>query len=161
MPVDTDTFKRSLGSWPSGVTSVTSQHGAERLGMTVSAFTSVRLVPPLILVCADKASNTNKLIHASRSFTVNVLGSEQTALSNLFADKKREAIRFDGLDCKTGATGCPRLPGALASLDCTVRDVVDAGDHIVYVGTVEDAVIDAEQEPLVYWRGGYQKLTPL
>lgn len=161
MPVDTDTFKRSLGSWPSGVTIVTSQHGAERLGMTVSAFTSVSLVPPLILVCADKASNTNKLIHASRSFTVNVLGREQSALSNLFADKKREAIRFDDLDCKTGATGCPRLPGALASLDCTVRDVVDAGDHIVYVGTVEDAIIDAEQEPLVYWRGGYQKLTPL
>ena len=161
MPVDTDTFKRSLGSWPSGVTIVTSQHGAERLGMTVSAFTSVSLSPPLILVCADKASNTNKIIHASRSFTVNVLGREQSALSNLFADKKREAIRFDGLDCKTGATGCPRLPGALASLDCTVRDVVDAGDHIVYVGTVEDAVIDAEQEPLVYWRGGYQKLTPL
>jgi flavin reductase (DIM6/NTAB) family NADH-FMN oxidoreductase RutF len=161
MPVDTDTFKRSLGSWPSGVTIVTSQHGAERLGMTVSAFTSVSLVPPLILVCADKASNTNKLIHASRSFTVNVLGREQSALSNLFADKKREAIRFDGLDCKSGATGCPRLPGALASLDCTVRDVVDAGDHIVYVGTVEDAIIDAEQEPLVYWRGGYQKLIPL
>ena len=89
---------------------------------------------------------------------MNVLGREQSALSNLFADKKREAIRFDGLDCKTGATGCPRLPGALASLDCTVRDVVDAGDHIVYVGSVEDARIDAEQEPLVYWRGGYQKL---
>jgi flavin reductase (DIM6/NTAB) family NADH-FMN oxidoreductase RutF len=161
MPVDTDTFKRSLGSWPSGVTIVTSQHDPERLGMTVSAFTSVSLNPPLILVCADKASNTNKLIRASRSFTVNVLGREQSALSNLFADKKREAIRFDGLDCKSGATGCPRLPGALASLDCTVRDVVDAGDHIVYVGTVEDAIIDAEQEPLVYWRGGYQKLTPL
>ena len=42
-----------------------------------------------------------------------------------------------------------------------MRDVVDAGDHLVYVGTVEDAAIDAEQEPLVYWRGGYQKLTPL
>ena len=161
MPVDPDTFKRSLGSWPSGVTIVTSQHGPDRLGMTVSAFTSVSLNPPLILVCADKGSNTNKLIHASRSFTVNVLGREQSALSNLFADKKREAIRFDGLDCKTGATGCPRLPGALASLDCTVRDVIDAGDHIVYVGTVEDAAIDAEQEPLVYWRGGYQRLTPL
>ena len=161
MPVDSDTFKRSLGSWASGVTVVTSQHAGERLGMTVSAFSSVSLNPPLVLVCADKASNTNKLIHASRSFTVNVLGREQSALSNLFADKKREAIRFDGLVCKTGATGCPRLPGALASMDCTVRDVVDAGDHIVYVGTVEDAVIDAEQEPLVYWRGGYQKLTPL
>ena len=161
MSVDRDTFKRTLGSWASGVTIVTSQHAGERMGMTVSAFSSVSLDPPLTLVCADKGSNTNTLIQASRTFTVNVLGREQSALSSLFADKKREAIRFDGLDCKTGATGCPRLPGALASLDCTVRDVVDAGDHIVYVGTVEDAAIDAEQEPLVYWRGGYQKLTPL
>jgi flavin reductase (DIM6/NTAB) family NADH-FMN oxidoreductase RutF len=159
--VDRDTFKRTLGSWASGVTIVTSQHAGERLGMTVSAFSSVSLDPPLVLVCADKNSNTNTLIHASRTFTVNVLGRDQTALSNLFADKKREAIRFDGLDCKTGATGCPRIPGALASLDCTVRDAVDAGDHWIYVGAVEAAEIDAEQEPLVYWRGLYQKLTPL
>jgi flavin reductase (DIM6/NTAB) family NADH-FMN oxidoreductase RutF len=131
------------------------------MGMTVSAFSSVSLDPPLVLVCADKASNTNALIQKSRAFTVNVLGRDQSALSTLFADKRREAIRFDGLDCKTGATGCPRLPGALACLDCSVRDVVDAGDHIVYVASVEAATIDAEQEPLVYWRGVYQKLTPL
>jgi flavin reductase (DIM6/NTAB) family NADH-FMN oxidoreductase RutF len=159
--VDRDTFKRTLGSWASGVTIVTSQHAGERLGMTVSAFSSVSLDPPLVLVCADKGSNTNALIRASRTFTVNVLGRDQSALSNLFADKKREAIRFDGLDCKAGVTGCPRLPGALAHLDCRVRDEIDAGDHIIYVGTVEAAHIDAEQEPLVYWRGGYQKLTPL
>jgi flavin reductase (DIM6/NTAB) family NADH-FMN oxidoreductase RutF len=159
--VDRDTFKRTLGSWASGVTIVTSQHGAERMGMTVSAFSSVSLDPPLVLVCADKGSNTNGLMRASGTFTVNVLGREQSALSNLFADKKREAIRFDGLDCKAGATGCPRLPGALAHLDCRVRDVIDAGDHIIYVGAVEAAHIDAEQEPLVYWRGGYQKLVPL
>jgi flavin reductase (DIM6/NTAB) family NADH-FMN oxidoreductase RutF len=159
--VDRDTFKHTLGSWASGVTIVTAQHAGERMGMTVSAFSSVSLDPPLVLVCADKASNTNALIHASRAFTVNLLAREQSALSSLFADKKREGIRFDGLDCKTGATGCPRIPGALASLDCTVRDVVDAGDHILYVGSVEAAAIDAEREPLVYWRGGYQKLTPL
>jgi len=161
MPVDRDTFKRSLGSWASGVTIVTSAHAGERMGMTVSAFSSVSLDPPLILVCADKGSNTNALIARSHAFTVNVLGREQSALSNLFADKKRESIRFDGLDCKTGATGCPRLPGALASLDCTVRDAIDAGDHWVYIGSVEASTIDAEQEPLVYWRGVYQKLTPL
>lgn len=161
MSVDRDTFKRTLGSWASGVTIVTSQHAGERMGMTVSAFSSVSLDPPLVLVCADKGSNTNQLIHASRTFTVNVLGREQSALSSLFADKKREAIRFDGLDCKTGATGCPRIPGALASLDCRVRDAIDAGDHWVYMGSVESATIDAEQEPLVYWRGLYQKLSPL
>jgi len=158
MPVDADTFKKALGSWASGVTIVTSQLGDERLGMTVSAFSSVSLSPPLVLVSADKGSNTNALIQRSRAFTVNVLSGEQSALSNLFADKKREAIRFDGLRCQTGATGCPRLPGALAVLDCHVRDEIDAGDHIVYIASVEAAELESSLEPLVYFKGGYKTL---
>ena len=161
MSVDRDTFKRTLGSWASGVTIVTSQHGADRMGMTVSAFSSVSLDPPLVLVCADKGSNTNTLIQKSRAFTVNVLSTDQSALSNLFADKKREAIRFDGLDCKTGATGCPRLPGALSALDCHVRDEIDAGDHIVYIALVEAAEFESERAPLIYFRGAYKSLGPI
>jgi flavin reductase (DIM6/NTAB) family NADH-FMN oxidoreductase RutF len=160
MPVDAESFKRALGSWASGVTIVTSQHGGERLGMTVSAFSSVSLAPPLVLVCADKGSNTNALIQKSHAFTVNVLAAGQSALSNLFADKKRESIRFDGLDCKSGATGCPRLPGVLAVLDCRVREAVDAGDHWVYIGDVEAAEIAADKDPLVYHRGAYKGLVP-
>jgi flavin reductase (DIM6/NTAB) family NADH-FMN oxidoreductase RutF len=160
MPVDAESFKRALGSWASGVTIVTSQHGGERLGMTVSAFSSVSLAPPLVLVCADKSSNTNALIQKSGTFTVNVLAAGQSALSNLFADKKREAIRFDGLDCRPGATGCPRLPGVLATLDCRVHEAVDAGDHWVYIGAVEAAEIASDKEPLVYHRGGYKGLVP-
>jgi flavin reductase (DIM6/NTAB) family NADH-FMN oxidoreductase RutF len=160
MPVDTDRFKRALGSWTSGVTIVTSAHDGERLGMTVSAFSSVSLAPPLVLVCADKASNTNTLIQKSGAFTVNILAAGQSALSNLFADKKREAIRFDGLECETGATGCPRLPGVLAVLDCRVHEAVDAGDHWVYIGVVEDAAIESDKQPLVYHRGAYKGLVP-
>ena len=161
MPVDPDTFKKTLGCWASGVTIVTSQFGDERLGMTVSAFSSVSLSPPLVLVCADKGSNTNTLIQKSRAFTVNVLSTDQSSLSNLFADKKREAIRFDGLDCKPGATGCPHLPGALSALDCHVRDEIDAGDHIVYIALVEAAEFESERAPLVYFRGAYKALGPL
>ena len=161
MPVDPETFKKTLGCWASGVTIVTSQFGNERLGMTVSAFSSVSLDPPLVLVCADKGSNTNTLIQKSRAFTVNVLSTDQSALSNLFADKKREAIRFDGLDCPKGATGCPRLPGALSALDCHVRDEIDAGDHIVYIAEVEAAEFESERAPLVYFRGSYKSLAPI
>jgi flavin reductase (DIM6/NTAB) family NADH-FMN oxidoreductase RutF len=161
MPVDPETFKKTLGCWVSGVTIVTSQFGDQRLGMTVSAFSSVSLSPPLVLVCADKASSTHSLIQKSRAFTVNVLSTDQSALSNLFADKKREAIRFDGLDCATGATGCPRLPGALSALDCHVRDEIDAGDHVVYIALVEAAEFESERAPLVYYRGAYKSLGSL
>jgi flavin reductase (DIM6/NTAB) family NADH-FMN oxidoreductase RutF len=117
MPVDPERFKRVLGSWASGVTIVTSSHREHVHGMTVSAFCSVSLDPMLVLVCADKTSNTQALIERARVFSVSLLAAEQEALSNRFASKKDEDRRFEGLACETGATGCPRIPGALGYLD--------------------------------------------
>ncbi len=157
MAVDAETFKRALGSWATGVTIVTSQVEGLRHGMTVSAFNEVSLEPPLVLVCADKTSNTLGVIQQAGAFSVSVLSSGQDELSGLFANKKEEAIRFDGLDCPLGATGCPRIPGALVWLDCRVHQAVDAGDHIVYIGSVEEAEIQ-DLEPLIHFRGRYGEI---
>ena len=139
MAVDGETFKRVLRSWATGVTIVTSQHGDVRHGMTVSSFNEVSLDPPLVLVCADKSSNTMGVIEQSGAFSVSILARGQDELSTLFANKQKEAIRFNGLDCALGATGCPRIPGAVAWLDCSVHKAVDAGDHVVYIGRLEEA----------------------
>ncbi len=157
MALAAETFKQALARWASGVTIVTSRHGAEVHGMTVSAFSSVSLDPPLVLVCADKTSNTHALIERSGVFTVSVLARGQDALSNRFASKKQERERFVGLACPTGATGCPRIPGAAVALDCRVTRSVDAGDHVVYIGHVEDAAV-SDAPPLVYYRSAYHTL---
>ena len=157
MPVDPDAFRDALASWASGVTIVTSRHEERIHGMTVSAFCSVSVDPPLILVCAEKSSITNSLIEQSQVFCVNVLAVGQETLSNKFASKKDEYRRFQGLECQNGATHCPRIPGAAVQLDCRVVESVDAGDHYVYVGSVEQAVI-TDAEPLVYHRGAYRGL---
>jgi flavin reductase (DIM6/NTAB) family NADH-FMN oxidoreductase RutF len=157
MPVDRERFKRVLSSWASGVTIVTSRHRDHVHGMTVSAFSSVSLDPPLVLVCADKSSNTNDLIRKSRVFSVNVLQQGQEELSNRFASKKHEDVRFEGLECGEGATGCPHVPGAFATLDCRVTRAVDAGDHWVYIASVEGAEAN-DACPLLYYRGAYRKL---
>jgi flavin reductase (DIM6/NTAB) family NADH-FMN oxidoreductase RutF len=136
MPIDGEQYKRLMASWPSGVTIVTSHDGDRIQGMTVSAFTEVSLDPPLVLFCADKSTITNELIQASGVFTVSILSSDQDQLSNRFASKKHEHERFVGLDCTTGSTGCARIPGAVAWLDCTVQQSVDAGDHWVYIAQV-------------------------
>jgi flavin reductase (DIM6/NTAB) family NADH-FMN oxidoreductase RutF len=157
MPVDPERFKRVLGSWASGVTIVTSSHREHVHGMTVSAFCSVSLDPMLVLVCADKTSNTQALIERARVFSVSLLAAEQEALSNRFASKKDEDRRFEGLACETGATGCPRIPGALGYLDCRVVQAIDAGDHIVYIGSVEAAEA-GDSGPLLYFRARYHSL---
>ena len=157
MSVAPEEFRRVLGSWASGVTIVTSRSGDRVHGMTVSAFSSVSLSPPLVLVCAEKSSNTNELIERSGVFTISVLSQGQEELSNRFASKKHEDVRFDGLECADGATGCPQIPDAYATLDCRVTQTVDAGDHYVYVGSVEGASL-GEAEPLLYFRGVYRRL---
>lgn len=154
MPIDAESFKRAAASWATGVTIVTSRSGGRQQGMTVSAFSEVSLDPPLFLVCAEKTSITNELIAESGAFSVSILQRDQEDLSNKFASKRDEHRRFEGIRCEDGATGCPRIPGALAWVDCSVSQAVDAGDHWVYIGQAEmaDAV---EGDPLVYFRQAY------
>ncbi len=158
MPVDVESFKQALASWASGVTVITSRHAGKVHGMTVSAFCSVSLSPPLVMVCLDKASNTLELVKAAKVFSVNVLAQGQEELSQRFASKEHEDVRFEGLDCKQGTNGCPHIPGAVSTMDCRVVDTLDAGDHVIYIGEVEAAEF-TERPPLVYLRATYRTLT--
>ncbi len=157
MPVDVESFKQALASWASGVTVITSRHADKVHGMTVSAFCSVSLSPPLVMVCLDKASNTLELVKAAKVFSVNVLAQGQEELSQRFASKENEDVRFEGLDCKQGTNGCPHIPGAVSTMDCRVVDTLDAGDHVIYIGEVEAAEF-TERPPLVYLRAAYRTL---
>lgn len=159
MPVTGAEFRAALGRWASGVAIVTSAAGDEIHGMTVSAFTSVSLDPPLVAICADKTSNTLTLISKSGVFAVNILSSTQQALSDRFASKRDEHLRFAGLDWRPGVTGSPILPGVLAALDCRVVATHDAGDHLLYVASVEWVELFAG-EPLVYHGGTYRAVIP-
>jgi flavin reductase (DIM6/NTAB) family NADH-FMN oxidoreductase RutF len=157
VPVSPEQFRSALGNWASGVTIVTSAAGSRIHGMTVSAFSSVSLDPPLVLVCADKSSNTLEVIEAGGCFAVNVLRVGQEALSNRFASKKDEHLRFDGLEWSPGETGAPLLAGVHAILDCRVEAAHDAGDHVIYVGRVVVAKV-GEGEPLIYHHAAYRSL---
>ncbi len=154
MSISIDDYKKVLGSFATGVTIVTSRVGERVHGMTVSAFTEVSLDPPLVLVCADVTSNTQPLIAEGKVFAVNILARDQDDLSNRFASKKDEDKRFDGLDYETGETGAPMIAGAVASLDCRVVAVHDAGDHVIYIGEVQDLRV-SDRDPLLYLRGSY------
>jgi flavin reductase (DIM6/NTAB) family NADH-FMN oxidoreductase RutF len=158
MPISGDEFKQALARWPSGVTIVTARSGERVHGMTVRAFTEVSLDPPLVLVCADKKSNTLPLIQAGGVFAVNVLASDQHELSNRFASKKDEWQRFDGLETDVGITGAPLLRGVVVNLDCRVVAAHESGDHVIYVGQIEE-MRHFDREPLLYFRGAYGDYT--
>jgi len=157
MSVGPEQYKAAMARWATGVTILTSRAGDEIHGMTVSDFCGASLGPALVLVCADKASNTLGVIERGGIFAVNLLSSEQQALSDRFASKEDEMQRFDGLACTEAATGAPILPGALVTLDCRVTAAHDAGDHVIFVGRVE-AIVEGAGQPLLHYGGAYAAL---
>lgn len=158
MSLDPQLFKAVLRRWASGVTIVTTHAAGRDAGMTMSAFSSVSLEPPLVLVCADKKAKTRPLIDASGIFAVNVLAADQQALSDRFAKDGNEDVRFDGLECRRGASGALWLPDTLAVIDCRLAATHDAGDHVIYVGHVIAAEVHPTRAPLVYCDAGYRAL---
>jgi flavin reductase (DIM6/NTAB) family NADH-FMN oxidoreductase RutF len=156
MAVDPDTFRAALGRFASGVTVVTARDATGKdHGMTVSAFCSVSLDPPLVLACIGHEASMHPVIAREHCFGVSVLAAGQEALARRFADQRSD--RFDGVGYTRGRLGVALLDDALAHLECTVVDRREAGDHTVVVGRVETVWTDQDR-PLVYYRGGYTQL---
>ena len=147
-----------MGRFASGVTVVTTVDAeGHPSGITVSAFSSLSLDPPLALVCIDKRAPACAAISASGVFAVNVLADDQQALSQQFASRVED--RFSGVAWEAGpATGCPLLAGTLAAMECRVHEIFPGGDHDIFVGELV-ATSAAEGRPLAYWLGSYGDVT--
>ena len=152
--VSPDDFKAALSRWTSGVTIVTA---AGPVGMTVSAFSSVSLDPPLVLVALARAATMHDPVVAADGFAVHILEDDQPQLSTRFASP---VDRFDGLDHGIGPFGAPLLHGGVARLVCHKHAVADGGDHTILIGRVVQVDVRAGK-PLLYYRGRYRGLAPL
>ena len=158
--IDTSEFRRVLGHFPTGVTVVTSRRpGGGPCGLTVNAFCSVSLEPPLVLVCIEQDADSHECFELAGAYAVNILEGERgETLSRRFSSWRRDD-KFEGIAFRSEATGAPILQEALAWVDCRIVDSRPAGDHTILVGEVQAA--DAhEGTPLVYYRGGYGRFEP-
>ena len=155
--IDPDTFRSVLGRFASGITVLTARDDSENdYGMTVSAFCSVSLVPPLVLVCVDRVASMHDMLLRASHFAVNILAAHQEALSRRFSGPD-EHKRFDGVGYERGQRGAALLDDALAHLECRLVAHHGAGDHTIVIGEVESATPFADR-PLLYYRGGYAQL---
>lgn len=149
-------MRRACACFATGVTVVTTRAAdGTPHGLTVNSFTSVSTVPPLVLICIDHGCRLLGHFRASSHFAVNILRDTQQHLSVRFSELDKG--RFDGLEWSNGATGAPLLSQALGCLECRVTQVVDVGDHAVFVGLVLHARVE-DGEPLIYFRSAYRKL---
>jgi flavin reductase (DIM6/NTAB) family NADH-FMN oxidoreductase RutF len=154
--VSAEEFRSVLGRFASGVTVVTTRGPDETdQGMTVSAFCSVSLDPPLVLICIEKNASVHRALTASDRFVVNILAVNQEQLARRFSII--DIDRFEGVGYSRSQHGIAILDDVLGVVECTRHAMYDGGDHTIILGEVEAAHVTSGS-PLLYYRGGYSQL---
>ncbi|MBC8268215.1 MAG: flavin reductase family protein [Rhodospirillaceae bacterium] len=157
MSIDKLTFRKVLGRFATGITIVTGlSEDNIAVGLTVNAFTSLSLEPPLVLFCLDKATASVNAFKEGDGFALNMLNENQQQLSVKFSSKIED--RFAGVDFDTWDTGVPILGGCLANLECIIDAVHDGGDHLIIVGRVKRVAQVEAGKPLLYFDGAYGRI---
>jgi flavin reductase (DIM6/NTAB) family NADH-FMN oxidoreductase RutF len=156
MGVDQTEFRQALSHFASGVTIITTQHQGQLHGTTVSAFCSLSLTPPLILVSIDRKATIHDLLGESEVFGVNILAEHAETLSQHFA--RRVPDKFANVPYHLGELGVPLLEDALARLECRVATRYPGGDHSIFIGEVIAASVQPHAQPLLYYRSRYSRI---
>jgi flavin reductase (DIM6/NTAB) family NADH-FMN oxidoreductase RutF len=159
MTLDSETLRRAMRAWTTGVAIVTSLHEGQQYGMTINSFNSVSLEPPVISVTLRQLTHTHDLVVRSGMFAVTVLTSAQKHLSDLFAGKIPNVTnRFDGLKTQKLLIEAPILENGMAYFNCRVLNAIPIGENTLFVAEVIAARGEGEGEPLVYHNREYWKL---
>ncbi|EFL16600.1 flavin reductase family protein [Streptomyces sp. C] len=170
--VSNDEFRAAMSRLAAGVCLITAHEPpltadgprGEDVGMTATAFMSVSLDPPLVLVSVREGSRMDDLLAEQPLWAVSLLADNQLQVAGRFSMKGRisDRLLFEGLPCLRGAlSGAPLLTGSLATLECRTESRVTAGDHTLVIGRVLGAGLPVpDAPPLTYFRGRYRHLAP-
>jgi flavin reductase (DIM6/NTAB) family NADH-FMN oxidoreductase RutF len=158
MPVSRDSFRRACSRFATGVAIATVlDESGEPHGLTINSFTPVSAEPPIVLICIDRDCSTLEHFKSSRWFALSFLSEAQQELSNRFAvlpEGRFQGVAWHGAD---EAGGMPVLDGAIGWMSCRILNRIEAGDHWILLGEVEQAET-GEGQPLLYFNSGYQRL---
>lgn len=157
LAIDPLEFRKTLGSFTTGVTIITACDGDGRpVGVTANSFNSVSLDPPMVLWSLAKSSRSLAAFDSAPHWAVHILSATQEALSNRFAKSGED--KFNGIEVDAGLGGIPLLTHCTARLQCKTTFKYEGGDHIIFVGEVLDFE-RSDAAPLVYQAGRYAVAT--
>ena len=152
-------FRELCGRFATGVVIVTAaEPDGPPAGMTANSFASVSLTPPLISINVDRSADFHQIIATAREFVINVLASDQEALSRRFAGGAPAPDRLAGVGYHRTDRGGIVLAGGIGFLECEVEQLVPVGDHTIVIGRVVGGET-FDGRPLLYFRGGYHSLS--
>jgi 3-hydroxy-9,10-secoandrosta-1,3,5(10)-triene-9,17-dione monooxygenase reductase component len=146
-------FRSAMSRFASGLTIVATLDGGKPIGLTCQSFSSLSVDPQLILICVGRRSTTWRRIERIGRFTVSILADGQQPAC--VALGRPGPNKFDMVSWQAGADGSVRVDGALATIDCAIHAVHDAGDHKVVIGEVLDLSVSEDGNPLLYFRSTF------
>lgn len=157
--VSPELFRNVMARFAIGVTVVTTASERGYHGVTVTAFCSVSLDPPLVLVCIDRSIQSHRLIAEAQSWAINVLARDQEFLAEQFSGRAPLADpAFRRVPHRIGALGPPLIEGCLAWIECRPWAAYDGGDHTIFVGEVASLELGPSDDPLIYYNREFQEL---
>lgn len=152
--MDARLFRSVMGRFATGVAVVTYLSEERPAGMTVNAFMSVSIDPPLVVISVRKQSRVNQCIKPGVAYGINILADQQISLCHHFAGKPLEDPPLFVIH----ESGTPLIENSLAHLVVRAVQVVNAGDHYLYLSEVEHARLGHQRNPLVFFTGAFGKL---
>jgi flavin reductase (DIM6/NTAB) family NADH-FMN oxidoreductase RutF len=152
-------LRRAFTLYPRGVMAVAAMVDGEQVGLAVSAFVSVSLEPPLILICIDRESRTWPRLSTAEGIGVSVLHENQAWLGRQLASRRTD--RFAGTEFETRESGALLLHGSVAQLECTIDQVIEGGDHYMVLLKVTGMWGDPAAQPLVWHDSEFAGVRPL
>lgn len=150
---DTAQFRQALAQFATGVTVITTRlaDGSFR-GLTASSFNSVSLDPPLVLWSLGNGANSLPIFSGNSHYVINVLGADQAHLAQRFS--RRTENPFGDIPYELSRTGQPILSGVSAWFECHNRSRYPEGDHVIFVGEVEECAVHP-QASLIFHAGQF------
>lgn len=138
------------------VTVLTTRCNGTQYGMTASAFTSVSMDPPSIMVAINNQAGFAVPLQERGAFVVNILSADQTELAMAFSDRSlTPEERFSRGVWADHPLDLPYTPKALASLVCTTDHATRYGTHTIFIGKVQDVLLSGDEQPLIWLGGGF------
>lgn len=146
-------LRKAFGKFATGVAiATTSDRDGKPIGLTINSFSSVSLDPPLVLWSLVNKSPNLDIFRNSSHFAINILSVDQTDISNTFARPSDD--RFANIDWFRGIGDLPVIRNTIATFECRRTMTIEAGDHVVFFGAVEECE-QCDLEPLLFFSGKY------
>ncbi len=163
---DANAYKGLARNWASTVTVVTAKRKAEFLeacvpeqdGYTATAFLTISIDPPIILVSPTNGGSAYSLLAETEHFAVSILASDQQPIADAFAKPSSERVaNWDTFAWRADQNGSPILEGSLGAFSAKIRQLIPAGDHTIVLGDVTEIHHGEAGEPLMYFNRAYGK----